>query len=93
MTMIDLAPDPAPDAAPAALYRLSGVTRTYTQKGRVVKALAHSVVVMRHGKVVEAGPAAGIFARPRDPYMRQLMAAAFDIETTTDGLFPADQTD
>ncbi|KRA97412.1 microcin ABC transporter ATP-binding protein [Devosia sp. Root685] len=60
---------------------------------RVVKALAHSVVVMRNGRIVEAGPAAGIFARPRDPYTRQLMAAAFDIETTTDGLFPAEQTD
>lgn len=47
---------------------------------RVVKALAHSLVVMRHGKVVETGPAAAIFARPRDPYTRQLMAAAFDIE-------------
>ncbi|MET0439555.1 MAG: ABC transporter ATP-binding protein [Devosia sp.] len=60
---------------------------------RVVKALAHSVVVMRNGKIVEAGPAAAIFARPRDPYTRQLMAAAFDIETTTDGLFPAEETD
>ncbi|KQN69757.1 MULTISPECIES: ABC transporter ATP-binding protein [unclassified Devosia] len=47
---------------------------------RVVKALAHSLVVMRHGKVVETGPAAAIFARPRDPYTRQLMAAAFDID-------------
>lgn len=60
---------------------------------RVVKALAHSVVVMRNGKVVEAGPAAAIFARPRDPYTRHLMAAAFDIETTADGLFPAEETD
>ncbi|KFL30456.1 microcin ABC transporter ATP-binding protein [Devosia riboflavina] len=60
---------------------------------RVVKALAHSVVVMRNGRIVEAGPAAAIFARPRDPYTRQLMAAAFDIETTTDGLFPAEETD
>lgn len=60
---------------------------------RVVKALAHSVVVMRNGKIVEAGPAAAIFAQPRDPYTRQLMAAAFDIETTADGLFPAEETD
>lgn len=60
---------------------------------RVVKALAHSVVVMRNGKIVETGPAAAIFARPRDPYTRQLMAAAFDIETATDGLFPAEKSD
>ncbi|KKB80283.1 microcin ABC transporter ATP-binding protein [Devosia soli] len=60
---------------------------------RVVKALAHSLVVMRNGKIVEAGPAAAIFARPHDPYTRQLLAAAFDIETTADGLSPADQSD
>jgi microcin C transport system ATP-binding protein len=60
---------------------------------RVIKALAHSVVVMRNGRIVEAGPAAGIFARPRDPYTRQLMTAAFDIETASDGLSPADQSD
>ena len=53
---------------------------------RVVKALAHSVVVMRNGKVVEAGPAPAIFAQPRDPYTRQLLAAAFDIETAPDAL-------
>ena len=56
---------------------------------RVVKALAHSLVVMRHGKVVETGPAAAIFARPRDPYTRQLMAAAFDIEPVGTPLPPA----
>jgi microcin C transport system ATP-binding protein len=49
---------------------------------RVVKALARDLVVMRNGKVVEAGPAAAIFAQPRDPYTRQLLAAAFDIENT-----------
>ena len=58
---------------------------------RVVKALAHSLVVMRHGKVVEAGPAAAIFARPRDPYTSQLIAAAFDIEPI--GLSPTEQSD
>ncbi len=58
---------------------------------RVVKALAHSIVVMRHGKVVETGPAAAIFARPRDPYTRQLMAAAFDIEPVC-APPPADKT-
>ena len=58
---------------------------------RVVKALAQSLVVMRHGKVVEAGPAAAIFARPRDPYTSQLIAAAFDIESP--GLSSAEQSD
>jgi len=44
---------------------------------RVVKALAHRLLVMKDGKVVEAGPAAAIFAAPREAYTRELLAAAF----------------
>ncbi len=40
---------------------------------------------MKDGKVVEAGPAHDIFARPRAPYTRALMAAAFDIEAVEGG--------
>ncbi|MCL6706008.1 ABC transporter ATP-binding protein [Pseudomonas sp. R2.Fl] len=47
---------------------------------RVVKALANEVIVMRHGKVVEQGPAAQIFAAPREDYTRALMSAAFDLK-------------
>jgi microcin C transport system ATP-binding protein len=43
----------------------------------VVRALAHRVVVMRRGVVVEDGPAAQVFARPREAYTKALMAAAF----------------
>ncbi|HLI19831.1 MAG TPA: ABC transporter ATP-binding protein [Stellaceae bacterium] len=46
---------------------------------RVVKALAHDIMVMKDGKVVESGPAATIFAAPKTAYTRALMAAAFDI--------------
>ncbi len=46
---------------------------------RVVRALADEVVVMRAGRVVEQGPTAEIFERPRHAYTRALMAAAFDI--------------
>ncbi len=46
---------------------------------KVVRALAHRLMVMRNGKVVEAGLAAEIFAAPREQYTHQLMAAAFDI--------------
>ena len=46
---------------------------------KVVKALANDIVVMRNGKVVEQGPAAEIFANPRDPYTQKLLAAAFDL--------------
>jgi microcin C transport system ATP-binding protein len=47
---------------------------------RVVKALAHDIMVMKDGKVVESGPAASIFASPQSAYTRALMAAAFEIE-------------
>ncbi|HEY1362184.1 MAG TPA: ABC transporter ATP-binding protein [Xanthobacteraceae bacterium] len=48
---------------------------------RVVAALASRLVVMRHGKIVEEGPAADLFARPRSDYTRALFAAAFNLET------------
>ncbi|HHJ12000.1 MAG TPA: ABC transporter ATP-binding protein, partial [Chromatiales bacterium] len=47
---------------------------------RVVRALASELLVLRHGKVVEQGPAAEIFENPGDPYTRALLKAAFDIE-------------
>jgi len=45
---------------------------------RVVKALANQLLVMKDGRMVEAGPAAEIFAAPRTDYTRALMAAAFE---------------
>ncbi|EMS95300.1 ABC transporter, nucleotide binding/ATPase protein (peptide) [Agrobacterium tumefaciens str. Cherry 2E-2-2] len=47
---------------------------------KVVKALANDLIVMRHGKVVESGPAAEIFADPQQDYTKALLAAAFNIE-------------
>ena len=47
---------------------------------RVVRALSEEVLVMREGRIVERGPAAQIFAEPREPYTRALMAAAFELE-------------
>jgi microcin C transport system ATP-binding protein len=51
---------------------------------RVVAALASRVVVMRHGRVVEEGPAAELFARPKSEYTRALFAAAFKLETAAE---------
>jgi len=48
---------------------------------RVVRALASEILVLKDGKVVEAGPAAHIFETPRNPYTIALMAAAFNLET------------
>jgi microcin C transport system ATP-binding protein len=53
---------------------------------RVVAALASRLVVMRHGKVVEEGPAATLFAQPQSDYTRALFAAAFNLETAPEGV-------
>jgi len=53
---------------------------------RVVAALASRLMVMRHGKVVEEGPAAELFANPRTDYTRALFAAAFNLETAPEGV-------
>ena len=47
---------------------------------KVVRALAHRVVVMKDGKIVEQGDADAVFSRPREPYTRTLMEAAFALE-------------
>jgi microcin C transport system ATP-binding protein len=47
---------------------------------RVVKAMSHYVIVMKDGKAVEQGPAANIFASPKEAYTKKLMAAALNYE-------------
>ncbi|MEO5614774.1 MAG: ATP-binding cassette domain-containing protein, partial [Cypionkella sp.] len=44
---------------------------------RVIRALAHKVMVMKNGDVVEAGTGTDLFANPKTDYTRALMAAAF----------------
>jgi len=51
---------------------------------KVVRALAHRVVVLRHGRVVEEGDADSVFAQPKEAYTRALMAAAFALEARPD---------
>ena len=53
---------------------------------RVVAALASRLLVMRHGKVVEEGPASELFAEPKSDYTRALFAAAFNLETAGEGV-------
>jgi microcin C transport system ATP-binding protein len=47
---------------------------------KVVRALADEVIVLRHGKVMERGPARQIFETPQTPYTQALIAAAFNLE-------------
>ena len=47
---------------------------------KVVRAMAHRVVVMREGKIVEQGTADEIFTHPREEYTKALMQAAFDLD-------------
>ncbi|MGB1360007.1 MAG: ABC transporter ATP-binding protein [Paracoccaceae bacterium] len=44
---------------------------------RVVRAMSHSVIVMKEGDVVEHGPVSDVFEAPKTQYTRGLMAAAF----------------
>ena len=44
---------------------------------RVVRALAHKVMVMKDGDVIETGDSAALFAAPATEYTRALMLAAF----------------
>ncbi|MDN2578879.1 ABC transporter ATP-binding protein [Aquibium sp. ELW1220] len=53
---------------------------------RVVRALANEVIVMRNGKIVEAGTSDEIFDRPKTDYTKALIAAAFDIATAPQGV-------
>ena len=53
---------------------------------RVVAALASRLVVLRHGKIVEAGAASDLFKNPKSDYTRALFAAAFNLETAPEGV-------
>ncbi len=47
---------------------------------RVVRALANHLLVMKSGRVVEAGPARRVFDSPQHPYTQALLAAALNLE-------------
>jgi microcin C transport system ATP-binding protein len=46
---------------------------------RVVRAMAHRIMVLKSGRVVEEGEAEAILQAPRAPYTKALMRAAFDL--------------
>ena len=48
--------------------------------------MAHDVVVLRGGKVVEQGPARSVIDDPQEPYTKALMTAAFQLEAVESGI-------
>jgi len=56
---------------------------------KVVRAMAHDVMVLHRGKVVEHGPTARIFDNPAEPYTRALMDAAFNLRADDTGAVSA----
>lgn len=48
---------------------------------RVVRAMAHDILVMRNGQIVEQGPAASVFDNPQMPYTKSLLDAALHLRT------------
>jgi microcin C transport system ATP-binding protein len=46
---------------------------------RVVRAMAHRIVVLKDGRVVEQGATEAVVGAPQQPYTRALMAAAFEL--------------
>ena len=51
----------------------------------VVRHIAHDVLVMYLGKVVESGPKAALFATPRHPYTRALLASTPSLDAAARG--------
>ena len=46
---------------------------------KIVRTLAHDIIVMKDGRVVEQGEADDIFNHPQQDYTKKLIAAAFDL--------------
>ncbi|WP_299535363.1 dipeptide ABC transporter ATP-binding protein [uncultured Herbaspirillum sp.] len=61
----------------ADLQRRHGLAYLFiTHDLAVVQAMAHQVIVMKDGKVVESGPAEQVLQHPQQDYTRRLVAAA-----------------
>ncbi len=44
---------------------------------KVIRAMSHRIIVMRHGKIVEQGTTESLFTAPQTPYTKELIQAAF----------------
>jgi microcin C transport system ATP-binding protein len=48
---------------------------------KVVRALAHELLVKKDGRIIEHGPAVRVFTDPQTHYTRQLLSAALELTT------------
>jgi microcin C transport system ATP-binding protein len=55
---------------------------------KVVRALAHQILVMKDGEIVESGTTEDVMTAPTHPYTKALMKAAFDIVAAGQPLTP-----
>jgi ABC-type oligopeptide transport system ATPase subunit len=69
--------DPGADPEPAQdLQRDFGLTYLFIAHDlAVVRTMSDRIAVMNRGKIVEMGPAAEVYARPKDDYTKALLAA------------------
>ncbi len=56
---------------------------------KVIRAMAHEIIVMRQGRVVEQGKAEDVLDNPGDPDTKALMAAAFEMKADDTGAVSA----
>ncbi len=63
----------------AELQRRHGMSYLFiTHDLAVIRAMAHRVMVMKDGAIVEAGETEALFSAPRHPYTRELLAAVLE---------------
>jgi microcin C transport system ATP-binding protein len=60
-----------------ALQRRHGMAYVFiTHDLAVIRAMAHQVIVMKDGRIVESGETGALFAAPRETYTKELLAAS-----------------
>jgi len=48
---------------------------------KVVRAMSHRILVMRHGQIIEEGAVNELFEHPKEPYTKELLKAAFALRS------------